>query len=287
MESIDKKEGNWLNIPYEILLNPELDNTEKILLAEIQSLHKLEKGCFASNDHFALLLGFKTASAASRRITGLAEMGYLTTKNVYGKGNCIWRVITPTFKKVASKTMASDTGDNKSSSGRIKEVVPERQGGDSDSTRGVVPDEQGVGSDMTRGVVLDEQGGSSVGNTINTIINTDILKQDTSTVKLIQATSTDSGIGDNRLAFALSELEDLEDINPVLTLQEYRAMMDQMFVEEEKWRNDLLECGMRVFIKITKHCHLDNKANIFNIKCYFKLLLEKHINSIQEKRLAS
>jgi len=286
MENVDKKEGNWLNIPYEILSNPELDNTEKILLAEIQSLHKLEKGCYASNDHFAMVLGFKTAAAASRRITGLAEMGYLTTKNVYGKGNCLWRVITPTFKKAPTEEEIEKARQSRGSS-KQNQVVPERQGGDSDSTRGVVTKEQRGGSDTTRGVVPEEQGGSSVGNTINTIINTDILEQDTSTLKLIQATSTDSGIQDNRLAFALSELEYLEDINPVLTLQEYRAMMDQMFVEEEKWRNDLLECGMRVFIKITKHCHLDNEANIFNIKCYFKLLLEKHINSIQQKKMAS
>jgi hypothetical protein len=97
----------------------------------------------------------------------------------------------------------------------------------------------------------------------------------------------EAGKGYDRLPFVLSELEDLENINPVRTLEEYRVIMDQMFQEEESWRKDLVEVGLHTFLAITKHCHLNKDANIFNIKCYFKLLLVNHLSSIQQKRLAS
>ena len=191
MENVENKEGNWLNISYEILLNPELDCTEKILLAEIQSLHKLQRGCFASNEHFALLLGLKTASAASRRISRLTEMGYITTKNQYGNGNCVGRVITPTFKKAPEKSAIIETGHSEGSSKR-NQVVPEEHGGSSDWNQ-VVPEQQRGGSDSTRGVVPLRQGGSSERNTINTVTNTELKEQDIRTNILEQATSTDTG----------------------------------------------------------------------------------------------
>ena len=188
MEKNDKGIEKYLKIVNEILYNPELDCTEKILLAEIQSLHKLEKGCFASNEHFALLLSLKTPSAASRRISKLTEMGYITTKYNFGRGNSTVRIITPTFKKAPDLSDETVFDHSKGSSDRNQvvperheggsdvtgEVVPEEQGGSSDVIGEVVPDEQGGSSDSTGGVVPTEQGGSSVGNTINTIKETDL-----------------------------------------------------------------------------------------------------------------
>ena len=152
MEKNERMVEKYLKIGNEILYNPELDCTEKILLAEIQSLHKLEKGCFASNEHFALLLGLKTPAAASKRISRLKGMGYITTKNVYGKSNLVGRVITPTFKKTPEKSTESVPEHSKGSSRRNK-MVPEEQEGRSDPTSEVVPTGLEGSSDSTRGVV--------------------------------------------------------------------------------------------------------------------------------------
>lgn len=173
MEKDEKEIEKYLKIGNEILYNPELDCTEKILLAEIQSLHKLEKGCFASNEHFALLLGLKTPAAASKRISKLTKMGYITTKNVYGKSNLVGRVITPTFKKASEKSTESVPEHSKGSSIRNK-VVPEEQEVSSGTTKDVVPTGIEGSSDTTREVVPTGQGGSSGGNTIYTYKETDL-----------------------------------------------------------------------------------------------------------------
>ncbi|WP_278976729.1 helix-turn-helix domain-containing protein [Oligella urethralis] len=66
--------GVW--IPASIYLNPNLSPIEKILLAEIDSLSRGDKGCFASNNHLARFLQV-SASRVSRIITGLSEKGLI------------------------------------------------------------------------------------------------------------------------------------------------------------------------------------------------------------------
>lgn len=136
-----KKKGLW--IPKEILDDEQLDWTNKILLSEIYSLSKLEKGCFASNQYFGDFLGIEK-SAASKRISKLKKLGYISCRNVPKGQEIDHRIIT------------------RSNRHKNMDVVPKKRGGSSRKTRGVVP---------------TEQGGSSTGNTINTTTNTDIKKQ--------------------------------------------------------------------------------------------------------------
>lgn len=286
MKKNEKRKGMW--IPIELMECSELDWANKILLAEIHSLHKHPKGCFASNEFFAALLGLENASGASRRITRLKELGYITTENKFDKNNCLGRIITPTFKKGSSFEDSMVAPKSKrGSSTRNQKVVPEHQEGSSEMSIGVVPERQVGSSQTTRGVVPERLGGSSNGNTINTITNTDILKQENSTVKLIHTINTDTEPEENRSSILFSQLEELEEINPELTLEEYEVLMNRIFIEEKNWRRSLRECGIQVFLKITKYCHHNEEANISIVKCYFKLILEKQLNPMVEKRLVS
>lgn len=84
-------------IPLDIIHNQELDWINKILLSEIISLTKLEKGCIASNQYLADFLQIQKSSL-HRRIKFLVENDYIKTKNVYSGKKCVGRVITHTGK---------------------------------------------------------------------------------------------------------------------------------------------------------------------------------------------
>lgn len=114
------KKGIW--IPIELMNDKKLDWSNKVLLSEIYSLVKLENGCIASNNHFADLLGINK-SAASKRISQLENLGYVTCTNKYKDRLCIGRVIT------------------KGGFPKNNTVVPKEHRGSSHNTRGVVPTE--------------------------------------------------------------------------------------------------------------------------------------------------
>lgn len=59
---------------------------EKLIYAEIKQLTQLDRGCIASNQHFADLLGIKR-QAASRIIGNLEKKGFITTEIVKGSRN--------------------------------------------------------------------------------------------------------------------------------------------------------------------------------------------------------
>ena len=76
--------GIW--IPKEILHNKDLTMQEKLIFMEISQLEMLDKGCIASNRHFAELLDISTKSA-SNTISGLVKKGYIKTKIKNGSRN--------------------------------------------------------------------------------------------------------------------------------------------------------------------------------------------------------
>ena len=66
--------GVWT--PWEIWLDPDMSHTEKALLAKIESLDNLPRGCFASNHYFAEF--FQLSRRQIRRyITRLAARGWI------------------------------------------------------------------------------------------------------------------------------------------------------------------------------------------------------------------
>jgi len=66
--------GVW--IPRHIWLNKELTLQEKVFLVEIDSLSKSERGCFASNSHFAAFSGLSKCRC-SRIINSLISKGWV------------------------------------------------------------------------------------------------------------------------------------------------------------------------------------------------------------------
>ena len=66
--------GVW--IPREVWLSPELSLMEKVLFVEIHSLDN-ERGCFASNSHFARFFGVSDRQIRSV-ISSLKAKGFVT-----------------------------------------------------------------------------------------------------------------------------------------------------------------------------------------------------------------
>lgn len=66
--------GVW--IPKEIWLSPDLSLMEKVLFVEIHSLDN-ERGCFASNRHFARFFGVSDRLIRTHLAT-LSDKGYIT-----------------------------------------------------------------------------------------------------------------------------------------------------------------------------------------------------------------
>ena len=117
----NKRQGIF--IPLEIMQNLELDWENKVLLSEIISLDKLEKGCYASNDVLAKLLQIKRQSI-HRRIKFLLENKYIKTKNKYSGGKCVGRIIKPTGKIMeAQATPMTAPADNMEAQAVINDSI--------------------------------------------------------------------------------------------------------------------------------------------------------------------
>lgn len=72
--------GLW--IPAEILLNGELTDKEKIILAMILYLSEESKSCFASNQYIASIVKV-TPNRVSKIISALKDKGYVSVKLKY------------------------------------------------------------------------------------------------------------------------------------------------------------------------------------------------------------
>ncbi len=280
---MEKRTGIWL--PVELIKNKELDWTNKVLLAEIHSLHELPKGCIASNEYFGELLGITKASA-SKRITQLTKLGYIETKNIYEKGMCVGRLIIPTEKrnntdkseKVQEVKNGSSQENHEVVPGRLggssqenHGVVPERPGSSSLTISGVVPGRPGGSSQTTRGVVPERLGGSSRENTTNTSTNKEkeeekekqlpaqeeILKQ-----VPVQYTGENSelSISNNNQNGEISELKKM------------RVAMNEWFDDYPNWESDLMRLGVDSFIwKTAKKYGTDKPLSIDIIKYFLTL----------------
>ena len=77
---MQKLKGLW--IPAEILLNEELSDKEKIILAIIMYLSEETKSCFASNKYIANIVKV-THERVSKIISSLKDKGYVSIKLKY------------------------------------------------------------------------------------------------------------------------------------------------------------------------------------------------------------
>lgn len=89
--------GVW--IPREIWESKEFSMTEKCLLIEIESLSKLEKGCFASNQTLGDHLGLSKKTVANL-ISGLAKRELLIVTLTYHPGT---KIVNKRFIKLTDK----------------------------------------------------------------------------------------------------------------------------------------------------------------------------------------
>lgn len=99
-KSIPKKEykvsrnfkGVWID--RSIWLNPKLSIIEKAFLAEIDSLSKQDRGCFASNSYFAWFFDLSERQV-SRTINSLVKKGMLDLKQKRRGVKTVERILTP------------------------------------------------------------------------------------------------------------------------------------------------------------------------------------------------
>lgn len=76
--------GVW--IPKEIWLNKKLTITEKVFLAEIDSLDNGNRGCYASNQYFSDFFGL-SKNRSSEIINTLKKKGYISVTYIREKGS--------------------------------------------------------------------------------------------------------------------------------------------------------------------------------------------------------
>lgn len=88
--SIRDFRGIW--IPAEIWLTKELTVGEKLMYVEIESLSKLQRGCFASNAHFAEMFSISN-SRVSEIISSLANKGFVSVEQKRQGVRTVQRVI--------------------------------------------------------------------------------------------------------------------------------------------------------------------------------------------------
>lgn len=124
--------NKFLAIPTLLWKNKELSNTEIPVYIEILHLSTLEKGCIATNKHFATLLG-KSTKTISRAITGLGEKGYISINTVNGSRNHI-RQITPIESKIwylqnvqPPQTKTGETKESKRTNIRDKKKINKKE----------------------------------------------------------------------------------------------------------------------------------------------------------------
>jgi DNA-binding MarR family transcriptional regulator len=90
----------FITVSIEIMHNKDLNQSQKFMLAEIEQLSSLEKGCIATNEHFAKLIGI-TKENVSRNLNNLRDKGYIKIEIKNGSRNHV-RIIT--LIKIASLT---------------------------------------------------------------------------------------------------------------------------------------------------------------------------------------
>jgi DNA-binding Lrp family transcriptional regulator len=83
--------SRYVVLDWSLVRNKSLTMNEKLVLSEIKQLTQLQRGCVASNQHFADLMGIKR-QAASRIIVSLESKGFIQTEIVKGSRNMMRKI---------------------------------------------------------------------------------------------------------------------------------------------------------------------------------------------------
>lgn len=101
----------FITVSIEIMHNNELNQSQKFILAEIEQLSSLEKGCIATNEHFSKLIGI-TKENVSRNLNDLQSKGYINIDIKNGSRNHI-RMITLIKIATITKTVSPSYQNSK------------------------------------------------------------------------------------------------------------------------------------------------------------------------------
>lgn len=110
--------GIW--IPKEIWLNSALNILDKAIVVEIGSLDRDERGCYASNRHFADMFGC-TERQVSASVSKLVKMGYVKVLRFDGRN----RYLRSTVKVTVGEDSVADTNNPSSSVAETSEQPDE------------------------------------------------------------------------------------------------------------------------------------------------------------------
>ena len=105
----------FITVSVEIMRDENLNQSQKFLLAEIEQLTTLEKGCIASNLHFSNLIGISKENV-SKNINALVKKGYIFVEIINGSRNhsriiTLIKVVRPPYQ--SSKTPLSNRQETK------------------------------------------------------------------------------------------------------------------------------------------------------------------------------
>lgn len=121
-------------IPQELIDNPELDWVNKILLAEIQSLSKLELGCIISNEALGEMVNLHPGNI-SRRISWLKDNGYVNILLQKKELKKTQRKLFPTDKVVADTQKGVSGNATRSKRERTEDYAPTQVGVSDNASR--------------------------------------------------------------------------------------------------------------------------------------------------------
>jgi len=107
----------FITVSIEIMHDKNLSPNQKFILAEIQQLSQLDKGCIATNNHFSELIGISKAGV-SNAINDLSKKGYIVidnsnTKRNYGRVITIHSDVPPLHSDVQGIHSDVETKENK------------------------------------------------------------------------------------------------------------------------------------------------------------------------------
>lgn len=117
--------GIW--IPADLWLTKELTVGEKLMYVEIESLSRLQRGCFASNAHFAEMFNIST-SRVSEIISSLASKGFVMVEQNRQGVRTVQRVIKviPRYETSSENTKnpfgKGDEGSSEKTKGKNTEL---------------------------------------------------------------------------------------------------------------------------------------------------------------------
>ncbi|NGZ45456.1 hypothetical protein EWU23_13305 [Cytophagaceae bacterium 50C-KIRBA] len=212
----------YLNITNSILYNPTLTSDEKIILAEITSLDKLNNGCIASDNHFAKIIN-KTRQRTNGIIKKLETKGFISIKVKQGIGK-ITKPVDNFWDLIKTPVQIEDTS----------EAIQE-QGG-------VVIQDNPCQDSLQVGDEIEDTSCRDLDTTITTT-NTELLIQEELQYTGAENENLDETIG-NQYQVACLRIKELMDIHPDNIASQFLLnFMDSLAGLEIKFGYDFITNG--------------------------------------------